>query len=325
MAASQNDWPFLESRRGDAAVSRPPFYYIYGVPAREVDGQFVHVERVLDRGSLHGGHVEPHSHPHLNQVSLWRNARGAYLLEGETLELAADALTLIPAGVVHGFEIEPPSDATVISVSTGFAFALLAGGAESMWTLWRRPALVPLAPEVAGRFAALFAAVEEEYRFSTAQTEEAIACYLRLILIYAARLLERQAAPALASPQQALLSAFLALVEQNLRGRWSIAQYVDALGTTHYLLNSASQAALGRSPSQVVRDRLIDEAKRLLIFSKVTATEVGFALGFDDPAHFGRFFQAQTGRAPAAWRQEQIARRVRAEAERSSGTGARGR
>lgn len=292
-------------------MSRPPFYYIYGVPAPEADGQFIHVERVLDRAHLHNGAVEPHSHPHLHQISLWRHARGAYQLEGEWIELEADTLTLMPAGTVHGFEIDPPSDAVVISISTGFSSALLGGEEEALWAAWRRPAVLPLSPDAAQRFAALFAAAEEEYRFPSAQTDEAIACYVRLILIFAARLQEHRSAQALASPQQALVSAFLALVEQNLRARWSIAQYVEALGTTPYLLNAATKAALGRSPSEMLRERLVEEAKRLLLFSKVTVGEVGFATGFDDPAHFGRFFHAQTGRTPAAWRQEQIARRLR--------------
>lgn len=292
-------------------MSLPPFYYIYGVPAREADGQFVHVERVLDRAHVHDGHVEPHSHPHLHQISLWRQARGLYLLEGEWVELASDTLTLMPAGVVHGFEIEPPSDAIVVSISMGLSSALLGGGEEGLWAAWRRPAVLPLSPEAARRFDALFSAVEEEYRFPSAHSEEAIACYVRLILIFAARLLEHRSAQTLASPQQALVSAFLALVEEKLRARWSIAQYVEALGTTPYLLNAATKAALGRSPSEMLRDRLVEEAKRLLLFSKVTVGEVGFALGFDDPAHFGRFFQTQAGRPPAAWRQEQIARRLR--------------
>ena len=294
------------------AMTQPPFYYIYGVPAREADGQFVHVERVLDRAHLHDGHVELHSHPHLNQISLWRQARGVYLLDGEGIELAADALTLMPAGVVHGFDIEPPSDAVVVSIAMGFSSVVLGGEEDALWGLWRRPAVVPLSPEAARRFDALFSAVEEEYRFPGAHGDAALACYVRLILISAARLLEHRSAQTLASPQQALVSAFLALVEEKLRARWSIAQYVEALGTTPYLLNTATKAALGRSPSEMLRERLVDEAKRLLLFSKVTVGEVGFALGFDDPAHFGRFFQAEAGRSPAAWRREQIARRLRA-------------
>lgn len=292
-------------------MSQAPFYYIYGVPVREGVGQFVHVERVLDRAHLHNGHVETHSHPHLNQISLWRQSRGAYQLDGEWIELASDTLTLIPAGVVHGFEVEPPSDAIVVSVATGFFSALRGGDDEALRALWRRPAVLPLSPEAAQRFATLFAAVEEEYRFPSVQGDEAIACYLRLILIFATRLFEHRSSQTLATPQQALLSAFLALVEQHLRARWSVAQYVEALGTTPYLLSAATKAALGRSPSTLLRERVVDEAKRLLLFSKVTVGEVGYALGFEDPAHFGRFFQAQGRQSPAAWRREQIARRLR--------------
>jgi AraC family transcriptional activator of pobA len=105
-----------------------------------------------------------------------------------------------------------------------------------------------------------------------------------------------------------LLRRFLQLADEKLRERWRIEQYVDALGTTPYLLNRATRRAFGKTAIEVVRDRAVAEAKRLLLFSKAGAGEIGFMLGFDDAAHFGRFFQRRTGLSPSAWRRRHIGR-----------------
>jgi AraC-like DNA-binding protein len=78
------------------------------------------------------------------------------------------------------------------------------------------------------------------------------------------------------------------------------------LGTTPYLLNRATRQGFGQTVSEVIRDRALAEAKRLLLFSKASAGEVGYMLGFEDPAHFGRFFVRATGMSPAMWRRHQI-------------------
>jgi AraC family transcriptional activator of pobA len=44
------------------------------------------------------------------------------------------------------------------------------------------------------------------------------------------------------------------------------------------------------------------EAKRLLLYTGMTVAEVGYDLGFEDPAYFTRFFAEREGRAPSAFR-----------------------
>lgn len=288
----------------------PPFFFIYGQPVEAVNARFVHVERVRDRVNLHHGKVEAHRHPHLHQISLWERASGRYLIEDETLSLPARALTLIPAGTAHGFEIDDGSDAVVISLAVGYSTTVLGNEPEAIWSPLKKPALLPLQADLAQRLDHLFGAIVEEYQFASAYSEEAIACHLRLLLIFANRLIHLRGDGAIVAQPDALLSSFLRLVDQNLRLRWPVGKYVEALSTTTYLLNAATRQAFGQTASELLRDRLIAEAKRLMLFSKLTVAEVGYALNFYDPSHFGRFFHQQCGEAPAAWRQAQISQRL---------------
>ncbi|MBB4858649.1 AraC family transcriptional activator of pobA [Novosphingobium chloroacetimidivorans] len=282
--------------------SSVPFFHIYGVPARSDQIPAIHVERVRDREALHGGRVEVHSHPHLYQFSLWHGS-GTYELEGVRQPLGAHALTVVPPAARHGFDLSAEGDAVVISLSAAYA-ASLRHSDPGPWTCIDRPALIGLGAETHAGFAVLFEAVAAEFLTPRRHQAEAVAAMLRLLVIEIARLGE-VAGPA---KVQSTLDAFLLLVDQHLREHWPIERYVQVLGTTAYRLNRAARDSMGRSAIALVRERLAAEAQRLLLFTKMGVAEVGFAVGFNDPAHFGRFFQRQTGQSPRAWRQDQILR-----------------
>ncbi|EJL35973.1 AraC-like regulator, partial [Caulobacter sp. AP07] len=116
--------------RSPSAAADVPFFDIYGEAPRAVDLRFVHVERMRDRVDVHHGQVRPHRHAHLHQISLWSHGSGRYRFEQDEVDLPAAALTLMPAGVVHGFEVEARTDAIVISLSDGFRADCLRDVAE---------------------------------------------------------------------------------------------------------------------------------------------------------------------------------------------------
>jgi AraC family transcriptional regulator, transcriptional activator of pobA len=290
-------------------VADAPFYYIYGVPAETQDADRVHVERVLDRSLLHHGKVEPHCHPHLYQLSLWSGS-GSYQFAGRDQLLHDRTLTIMPPNVVHGFVIAPPTNALVVSMSASFVAELRTRFGGEAWAVLDTPELIELAPDPAMRLDALFATLEEEIRFHGRHSHSAIGCQLQLIAILVDRLLWIDRPSLEDTADDCLLRSFLRLLDEKFRERWQSERYAAALGTTPYLLNRATSGAFGKTSSEVVRERTLIEAKRLLLFSKASAGEVGYMLGFGDPAHFGRFFQRALGLSPSMWRRRQIDRAI---------------
>ena len=55
----------------------------------------------------------------------------------------------------------------------------------------------------------------------------------------------------------------------------------------------------------LINGKLIDEAQRELLFTQIPVQEIGFRLGFADPAYFSRFFLTRTGLSPRQWRRSQ--------------------
>lgn len=287
-------------KRSDA----PPFFFIYGQTVRDVGPSFVHVERIMDRGAFHRGHVKNHSHPHLHQLSLWLHSQGRYDVDGDGHILNGPALTWMPSGVIHGFDVTESSNSVVISMSDDFvAECVAAVDLPQVRAILRQPLVFQVPPDQAARLESSFVEMEREYQFPSWGQAYALSAGIRLAFITLARIAEANRADGGApGPQQHLFVRFIEALERHFHEHRSVDAYCAMLGSTPYLLNRATQAGSGMRASHVIRARLIQEAKRQLLYTVRDIGEIGFAVGFADPAHFGRMFKTATGMSPAQWR-----------------------
>ena len=296
-------------------------YALYGERDHVVEPGFIHIENVGDRQALHGGRVEPHRHPHLHQLSLWRNGDGVYHIEDNSHFLKGTMLSWIPSSTVHGFAIGGACDAAVISVSDEFLRDQLAGILPATGAMnWREPAIVPVGDEAIGELAALFDSMGAEYAHPASHRSEALSAWAKLIFIAFARLGESHRLAIESPPESWLLfRRFRSLLDRQGNGARTVAGIAEELATTPYLLNKAVRGATGLGPAAVMRQHTVLEAKRLLLFTELKVAHVAFTLGFDDPAHFGRLFRRETGLSPAQWRKDR-----HGSMERAAGSGGKG-
>lgn len=61
----------------------------------------------------------------------------------------------------------------------------------------------------------------------------------------------------------------------------------------------------GKTPHNLIAERILLEAKRLLTYSDLSIAEIADYLGYSEPTHFGRFFRRYLGLSPHTWRQQQ--------------------
>ena len=97
--------------------------------------------------------------------------------------------------------------------------------------------------------------------------------------------------------------AFRDLLETEHARHHDVAWYAGRLGWSPRTLARATAAATGRTPKQLIDERVLLEARRLLAHSELSVARVGAELGFDDASNFGAWFRQRAGRTPAAFRQ----------------------
>jgi AraC family transcriptional activator of pobA len=97
---------------------------------------------------------------------------------------------------------------------------------------------------------------------------------------------------------------FLMLLESNYLKVRNTDFYAGKLGISSKRLNQILKEQLDKTGMQLIHDRIILEAKRLIIHSDHTIKEIAFDLGFSDRPYFSRFFKKQTGQTPDTFQKQ---------------------
>jgi AraC family transcriptional activator of pobA len=100
----------------------------------------------------------------------------------------------------------------------------------------------------------------------------------------------------------ATLEALQRLVEDSFRQQRQIGFYARALAMTADRLNDHVKRVTGVTAGHLIRQRVLTEAKRELVFTGRAIHDIAYDLGFTDPSHFARFFRKQTGMTPHDFR-----------------------
>ncbi|MEN8118333.1 MAG: AraC family transcriptional regulator [Bacteroidota bacterium] len=95
---------------------------------------------------------------------------------------------------------------------------------------------------------------------------------------------------------------FNRLVEENYCQVHHVKEYAGLLGETPAHLNRAVKAVTGKTAGEIIIERLMLEARRLLIYSDLSNKEIAYKLNYDDPSYFARIFRKKTGQTPSSFR-----------------------
>jgi AraC family transcriptional activator of pobA len=93
------------------------------------------------------------------------------------------------------------------------------------------------------------------------------------------------------------------LIDEHFRKERLICFYAEKLAMTADRLNDHVKRATGVTAGHLIRQRVLTEAKRQLVFTNQPIHEIAYDLAFSDPSHFTRFFRKQTGTTPQAFRE----------------------
>lgn len=144
----------------------------------------------------------------------------------------------------------------------------------------------------------IFKAIEEEFKVVKAQREEMLRVYLKQIIILSTRLWSKQHLDKVhdaTDNDTAFFRQFSLLVENHYREKHTVSDYAKLMGIAPKTLTHKLRKMNMAQPNEVIKDRIILEAKRLLIYTEMSAKQIAYALGYEDPAYFNRLFSSKVG------------------------------
>lgn len=264
----------------------------------------LHCEAIAVRGRQHDWTIPAHRHEGLHQFQLIERGRVRAILDQVPRVLDAPAALMLAPGCVHAFEYERETVGHQVTVPT----AMLAGALADSPALAAGLAATRVADAAAiadglDRVRSLFASLIGEFDAASPGRTVALRSHAVLLALWFLR------AGGASRPEEArralrdtLVQRYRALLERHLREHRPLADYARSLGVTPDHLSRSCRAVTGRGALELLHDRVMAEARRLLAYTDATVAQVAEELGFPDPAYFSRFFSRRSGLSPLAFR-----------------------
>ena len=232
-------------------------------------------------------------------VLMWfTQGQGRITVAGTTRGYGPNHAVFIPPGVMHGFELAPRVQGTVVFF-----------GRNHGMTLPTTPKFLrPRDPVSQKELAATLESIQREVESTRAGSAQAAKHHLGLLGVWLDRQLERERNldPLLSRPvaAQQLVARYSALLERDFRSNPSVADYATALGVTPTHLTRVCRATCGKGAHQLLEDRILFEARRLLSETRMPIKDVAGMLGYNSAGYFTRAFQKNAGVTPSAFRKK---------------------
>ncbi len=289
-------------------VSRSvPTFELYG---EMIAGNYtdpIHHEPIHERSREHNWKIRAHRHSSLSQVFIFRTPNVDVQIGEMNYVSKEPILLVIPPNIPHGFrfsedvegevislrinEIDPDTKDRIQGFTSGFSCILPQSESRHFTAVDR-----------------LTRELGDIYHNIVPERSALISSIMQLIVTYLSADLDQQAlnsVAAIAHPstrQEAQIEKFCKLIERRFASNWTVGKYAEEVGVSTPHLTRICKQILGFPPNEVVRQRRILEAKRLLEYTNLTIAEVAFRSGFREAAFFSRSFKTIVGIGPKDFR-----------------------
>lgn len=289
-------------------VGAVPMYKLYGEHDNWPTPEMVHCESIAARSRLHNWHIKPHQHTGLFQILYLERGSARIQLDDRQRMMHGDHVLMVPQICIHGFEFAQDTVGHVVTLAYPLINKLSRQMSKGLGAL-TSPSLHALGDDQESACIRMaFGALDAEYRGSAPHRDVLIEALLGAILVW----LTRHAMEMPSGMQREAgrgarhFARFCDLLEEHYLRHLPVVQYAKQLGITASHLNLLCRQTVGKSALELIHERVLLEAKRSLVYTSMTISEVSYAIGFSDPAYFTRFFKRGTGCSPKEFRQRAV-------------------
>ncbi|MBS1662875.1 MAG: AraC family transcriptional regulator [Bacteroidetes bacterium] len=252
------------------------------------------------------GQGMPHRHPQVEIIWV-RSGNGSLDIDMKRYKLGNNMLYCIVPGQLHQLEIEN-AEGYIIS----FPEKLLNSGSDDFELMYRSGLFhllmsspgVQVEQETADEFNEIGKRLHRELHCGYLLSIEIIKRYTSIFLIYLARQFEGSIQQTTQNRNVSLVKNFISLVEKKYTSWKLVKNYAGELSVTPNYLNEVVKKISGYPAGHHIRQRIVLEAKRQAACPNTSMKEIAYHLGFDDIAHFSKFFKSVYGKNFTDFRKE---------------------
>jgi AraC-like DNA-binding protein len=249
---------------------------------------------------------EAHPHQHkFYQFLFFDKAYGNHVIDDELHEVKDSSLHLISPDHIHHLELEEGSTGYVCMFKEELFFVNNEDrtflNEIDLFSNWNVNPVLNLEESAFFELKYCLESMLFEFSEKKIRKNEVLLMMLKVFLIKASRLsikiLNNEG-----KSKSNIIQKFLALIDSNWHKNLSINDYANELNITSTYLNRQAQQYSGKTATDLLNERVVLEAKRVISYSSKSIKEVSLELGFDDPSYFSRFFKKHTKMSPLQFR-----------------------
>lgn len=268
-------------------------------------GSSIKVERMEDIYDKADGKIDsPHRHNY-NTVVWVREGEGTHVIDFNEYTFGKDHVYFVGPGQIHQVRTSTRPKGWVITFHNDFV--LKSGLGRDFLinvNLFRQYSdSPPIVMMDVSRLLVLMDLIVQYTHEDFEYSREAQGAALKLFLIECIKYCdpENRKAKEVGSPT---LMEFKSLVNSNYKDMHKVSEYAELLAVTPKYLNEVIKNAIGTTAKDYIIDRILLEAKRLLLHTDESVKLIALTLGFSEPLHFNTFFKNKMKMTPLEYRKE---------------------
>lgn len=242
--------------------------------------------------------TSPHKHNDYFEIIYLSKGRGSHYIDLNKYAITPPVMFFVRQEQVHYWEITSEPDGYVVIIRKSFVEKSFDGELKSLLTQISSECCLKLSNT--GTIERLLQLLTEENNGNASNSFQITEGLLKALL---AKVLE--VAKPIATKQEHksdLFQAFVQLLRADNGVKNKVAFYAGILNTTPQNINAACQRSVQKAAAKVLSEFVLNEAKRLLLYTDNTVSEISFALEFTDPSHFVKYFKKTVGCTPQSFR-----------------------
>ena len=260
------------------------------------------------------GYVD--SNPHLQEVHnhnyyhlvYFTEGSGEHLIDFEKFEAKSGTMYFMKPGQVHQWYFKEEYDGFVVNFFDNFFDWIGINSAilqkfRFLQSILVKDHVVEISPDLQEKIANYFEEMIQENHQDNQFSNLKIGFHLMNLFIDIERSLEAVNVKT-NDYQSVLLHNFQSLIEQNFKTKKLPKEYAELLYITPNHLNALCKDVLTTSAGELIRSRIVLEAKRLLVNKEISVTEIAYLLNFQDASYFVKFFKKYTEFTPEQFRKQ---------------------
>jgi AraC family transcriptional activator of pobA len=249
----------------------------------------------------------PYRHS-LYHIVLFTKGSGTQVIDFEAFGIHPGGIYFLVPGQMHTWDFTGPVDGYVVNFSEHVFSSLTFNPAYleqfDFLTGSTKDSVIDLKGETLEKIIYYFNQIMDEVTRKDAYSMEMVCVYLMSLFISMSRYKIPAGEKNISGHKQTVLYAFRKLINQWHKEKKLPKDYAEMLHMSPNHLNALCKTHLGLPAGELIRNRILLEARRLLVNADTTVAEIAFHLNFKDNSYFSKFFKKYEGLTPDEFRKK---------------------